>query len=134
MLPWVWRIAENPSANSVVFYITGHPDYGMFSIHGLFISHTATTAKTYLIRTALRNFNDTDYQEIRDFFYVTVNPGSPLFIISEEHPFIPQIGTGAYIIRKERFEVIAVTGGEPQLSIGVYFKGSLYEGMDGVHT
>jgi len=121
-MPWIWREVSNPSANTVVVDIKGsRGENRAFNIHGIYIAHTSTTAKKYAVRTLLESSG-----EVAHFFTIVV-PANSTFIIDSDEPLVAGIGVFA---GWEHFQIVAVDGGEPKLSIGVRIKGRWYTVTD----
>jgi len=95
----------------------------VFNVYGIYIAHTSTTAKKYAVKTFREGTNETAH-----FFTIAV-PASSTFIIDSDEPLVAGIGafTGDYW---EHFQIVAVDGGEPKLSIGVRIKGRWYTVTD----
>jgi hypothetical protein len=131
-MPWHWFNVSNPAANSVIVWLEGVPNVGgttdyVFSVHGLFINHTHTSTRRYAVRTVLMRPDRSGYHEVGPTYMIfAIGPGQPLFLFSFEEPLIVTIGKGAYAPYPERLEIIAVDGAEPNVCIGVYVKGIVY--------
>jgi len=117
-MPWLWRKVSNPDAGDIVVDIKASDEYELtFNLYGIYISHTATSAKKYDVVTFKEGPNETCH-----FFTIVIPADGPPFVIDSDEPLIQSIGafTGYYW---EHLRIITVDGGEPTLSIGVKIKG-----------
>jgi hypothetical protein len=110
---WFWRIVTNPASGDVVGSFQGSGSF-TFSLMGICISHNSTSA----IRVRFRTKHATS-EEIADFFTITVPPNSTFVLNSPEDTLISEIGAGA----DEFLEVVVLTGGTYELTIGLNIRG-----------
>jgi hypothetical protein len=121
-MPWLWRSASNPAANTILVDVRGVISQYLnkvFNVHGIYIAHNATSSRRYSVETFREGTNET-----RQMFIVVIPANSPPFVmISENDPIIGAIGAftgGTY----EHFRIRTVDGGEPTVSIGLLLRGS----------
>ena len=110
---WVWRIVTNPVAGSVIGTMTGRSNT-VFSLMGIYVSHSNTAPVTVVVRTRHETSGET-----RNFFMVIVPAQSTFVFNSPDDPVIPDIGAGA----DEVLEIVTETGGAYTLSIGLNIRG-----------
>jgi hypothetical protein len=115
---WFWKIVTNPASGSVVGSLEGS-DLFTFSLMGICISHNNTSAVRILFRTV-----HATSEEIANFFTITAPPNSTFVLNSPEDTLISEIGAGA----PERLEVVVLTGGTYELTIGLNIRGSFIGG------
>jgi hypothetical protein len=110
---WFWRIISNPASGAIVGSFQGS-GFNTFSLMGICISHNSTSAVRVLFRTVHATSG-----EIANFFTITVPPNSTFVLNSPEDTLISEIGAGA----PERLEVVVLTGGTYELTIGLNIRG-----------
>jgi len=110
---WTWKIVSNPTAGSVIGYMTTNSD-SVLSVMGIYVSHDNTAPISLLFRTVHAVSG-----EIRNFFRVIVPAQSTFVFNSPDDPIIAELGAGA----DEVLEIVAETGGAYTLSIGLNTRG-----------
>jgi hypothetical protein len=116
---WYWRTISNPASGDVVGSFRGISTV-TFSLVGICISHNSTSPVRVLFRTRHATSG-----EIANFFTITVPASSSFSLSTPDDTLISEIGAGA----DEYLDVVIVTGGTFEISIGLNIRGSFMEGV-----